>query len=121
MNFTAFEQVPDHLLQPVGVAVDADGHRIADDLQLDPLSFGRGAHRFHRGGNDRDQIDRLDLEPQLSADDPRDVQQILNQLRLDPGVALDDFDRPRDQRAVEALVFSSVAHPMMAFIGVRNS
>ena len=49
VNFTAFEQqVPDDLLQPLGIARNRAGIRIEHGLEPDALRVGRGPHRLDR-------------------------------------------------------------------------
>ncbi len=77
------EQVPDHLLQPVGVAEDRARQRADRDVEEDPLGVGRRAHGLERGVDDAAQLDRLEVEPELAGDDARDVEQVVDQLRLE--------------------------------------
>jgi len=93
------EQVPDHLLEAVGVASDRP-QRVEDPLQADPLGLGGGADRFERRLDQRHQLDRPHVEPHLPRGDARDVQEVLDELGL--GV-----DAPRDgrQAAVDDLRF----------------
>jgi hypothetical protein len=54
--------------------------------------------RHHRGGrivDHRRQIDLLDVQLQLAGDDPRDVEDVLDNLGQRLGVAFQDFDRAR--------------------------
>jgi hypothetical protein len=53
----------------------------------------RWAHRLDGGVDDRRQIDLGHLDPQLAGDDARDVEQILDEIGLHLGVALDGLER----------------------------
>ena len=65
---------------------------------------------------------RLHVESQLAGDDAGDVEQVLDELRLGVGVALDDLQRPLGRRRVEdARSRSMRAQPRIAFSGVRSS
>ena len=87
------EQVPHDLLQAVRVTRDDARSRIGVHLDADALGARRGPHDldggFHHGG----QIHRAHLEAQLAGDNPRDVEEVLDELRLRAGVALDDVER----------------------------
>ena len=56
------------------------------------LRLGGGAHGVEGGLDDRGEIDRLHLEPQLAGDDAAHVEQVVDELRLEPRVALDDLE-----------------------------
>jgi hypothetical protein len=87
------EQVQHDLLQAIAVAVHehaVDGHLERD---LDALLFGSEPLRLDRGLGDRAQVERLDREQQLAAHDPRNVEQVLDQLRLRARGAVDRLDR----------------------------
>ena len=86
------EQVPHRLLQPVRITHDHARARIDDDLHGDRFRFGRGTHVFNRRAHDLRGIDRLNIEAHLAALDPRDVQQILDELCLCLGAAKDRVD-----------------------------
>jgi hypothetical protein len=81
------EQVAQHLREPVGIA----RHR---RLRLDLRAEGEAAllgdwtHRLHHALGQGRQLDRGKLQRKLAGDDPRDVEQILDELHLDPRVAL---------------------------------
>jgi ABC-type dipeptide/oligopeptide/nickel transport system ATPase subunit len=42
--------------------------------------------------DNRDEVHRLDLEPHLTAHDTRDIEEIIDQLGLEPHVTLDSRD-----------------------------
>ena len=78
------EQVPDNLLQPLGVGLH--GAQIVGNFDADLHAFGlrRGQDCFHRSPRRLRQLHRLHLQTKLAGDDPRRVQKIINQgfLRL---------------------------------------
>ena len=76
------QQVPDDLLQPVGVAGDERRRAGRARLEADALGVGGGPHRLDRRLDHGRELDRLHVEPQLAGDDPRHVEQVLDELRL---------------------------------------
>jgi hypothetical protein len=87
------QQVPHHLLEPIGIA--GHGTRGLVELELEPhsLGVGRRTDDLEDGADDRREIDASQVEPHLAADDARDVEEILDQLRLRAPAALDRLDR----------------------------
>ncbi len=67
-------------------------------LHLHAFGDSAGPCRLDGGGNDGGQIDRLGLHRQLARHDSRNIEEILDQLRLRPGVALDGLERPLPNR-----------------------
>ncbi len=88
------QQVPEDLLQPSAVAPDHALDRSLD-LERDPFGLGRRPHALERLFERSRDEQRPDFQPHFSGRDPRDVEQVLHQLVLDDGVALDDLDGPR--------------------------
>ncbi len=86
------EQIPDDLLQPCRIAGDAVGLGIEHMANLDFLGRGGRHDRFDRAEDDRGKVGRLDIEPHLARDNAIHVEQILNQLCLGAGIALDRFE-----------------------------
>lgn len=86
------QEVPDDLLQPGAVAHDfgAVGGEAGDDANA--FGVGGGADRIDRGGDDHSEVDALDEKANLAGGDPAHVEQVLDELGLDAGVALDDFE-----------------------------
>ncbi len=80
------------MLKPVGVTDHRADRRIDLDEQLHALRFGRLPHHVYRGVHHGGDVDLLDCETKLAADDARDVEQIVDEasLRLnsDSGFAL---------------------------------
>ena len=83
VNFTAFdEQVPDHLLQPLGIA----GHRrhrgsTTTSARARPWRRPPGSTVADGVVDHGGEIDRLHVQAQLAGDDPRDVEDVLDDLR----------------------------------------
>ena len=91
------QQVPDDLLQAVGVAGHGAGARIEHRLQRgSPLASAAGRTRVERRLDDATPASTgLHVEAQLAGDDAGDVEQVLDELELGVGVALDDVERAR--------------------------
>ncbi len=86
------DDAAEHLVQPLRIAVDRRhpvGHVLADGDVLGPGRRQRGADDAVHQVRHRHDL-RLDLE--LAGDDARDVEDVLDQLRLRLGVAADDVD-----------------------------
>ena len=87
------DQVPDDLLDAVGIAQDPvllAGMVV--EAHLDLLAFGGEAHRVHRGPDHGGERRRLQGQPELAGDDARDVEQVVDQLGLRRHVALDHLE-----------------------------
>ena len=93
------QQVPDDLLQAVRIAGDRPGRGIEPLVDADALRLRRRPHRLDRRLDERERVDRLDVEPHLARRDAVHVEQVLDQLRLDARVALDRLE-PALQLAV---------------------
>ena len=91
------QQVVEHLLQAVEVAVDHDFVRIGGETQLDPLRLRELARIGDRGIDDVDDVDALQVEIELAADDARGIEQIIDEPGLMVDVALDRLGRAPDQ------------------------
>ena len=87
------EQVPHDLLEPVRIARDRPRARIEHALQTDPLGFGGRPHGVEGRLDDGREIHLADVEAHLARDDARDVEQVVDQLDLGVGIALDDLER----------------------------
>ena len=88
-------QVPDHLLQPLGIREHADRPGPQVHRQVDAAPVRRGAHGVEPLLHHRAQVDRRRLHPELAGHDARDVEQVVDQLRLQARVALDHLERVR--------------------------
>ena len=78
------EQIPDGLLQTVGVAEDHAVRRLNHLVQGDPFRFGAGPDDVNGGMKDAFDLDRLGVELEAAGDDPRSVEDVLDQ----PGLRL---------------------------------
>ena len=92
------EQVPDHLLQAARVAVDGPGRRIQKLREPDSLCLGRRPYGLDGRLDEAHGLHRLDVQTHLARGDPAHVEKILDELRLHPGVSLDDFQPLVDLR-----------------------
>ena len=88
------DQVADDLLH--AVRVDVDRHRRIGFaiVELQTLRFGGGAQRFEPGADQRAHVLRDAVEGDLSGDHSRDVEQVVDQLRLCGDVAVEHLQRP---------------------------
>ena len=86
------QQVPDDLLQAVGIAAQGPDRRHRDG-ELDVLGRRRRLHGRRRRVDHRGQVERPDAEADLPGDDPGDVQQVLDELGHRLGVAIDRVQR----------------------------
>jgi hypothetical protein len=73
------EQVGDDLLQPIGVATDADRAAVYRANDADALPFGRRRERIDRTRDDGTDVDRLQPERHLAGHDAGDVEQVVDQ------------------------------------------
>ena len=94
------DQVPDHLLEPIGIAQHRP-RRVQGGVERDALRVRGGAQRVEGVLDQRRQVRRAQLEPQLAGDDPRHVEDVGDQLLLQPRVALDRFERARGALGVQ--------------------
>src|SRR6266542_819049 len=93
------QQVPEHLLQ--AIAVPRNGIDIVDlTVNRDVLGFGGWRDGVERRVHHVAQAHRREVQPQLAADDPRDVEDVLDQLRLRHGVVADDAQRALRRRGI---------------------
>jgi hypothetical protein len=92
------QQVPEHLLEATGVAGDDDAG-VEHLLEAHAPGLGRGPRGLHRLLDQRRQVHALHVEAHLAGGDAAHVQQVVDELRLDAGVALDDGNPFEDFRA----------------------
>jgi hypothetical protein len=76
------QQVPDDLLQSIGVAGDWTSGRIEHGLQANRLCVGGGTDRVDGRVDDLNQVNRSYVEPQLAGNDARLIEEIGNKLSL---------------------------------------
>jgi hypothetical protein len=89
------EQVPHHLLEPLGISLHGARSGLELELEVDVPGHGRRAHRVQRRLHHGGQLHRLHVQAHPPGDDARDVQQIIDDLRLGPGAALHRLQGPR--------------------------
>jgi hypothetical protein len=70
--------------------------------QLHPLGLGRRPDHVDGGVDHRSQIDGVGLDPELARGDARHVQEVLDDVGLQPGVPLHALQRARGGGPVEA-------------------
>ena len=87
------DEVGGDLTQAQRVAEHEAGAGIDEQLELHALALGLGARQLDGLLEDGRQVDRKELELELAGHDARDVQQVVDELRLGPGVSLDHLER----------------------------
>jgi hypothetical protein len=85
------KEVPNHLLKPLRIAGHGGSLGIEHDVQADLLGVGGWPHDFHSRFDDSDEVDGSHLDSHLAGNDPRNVQQILNELGLRSRASPDRF------------------------------
>ena len=81
----------------------------------------RRPHRLDGRLEDRAEIDGPDVQPELPAHDPRHVEQVVHDLGLGAGAALDGLDRARHRSRVELPAAEQARPPSTELSGVRSS
>jgi hypothetical protein len=87
------EHVHDHLLQTRGIAVDDHGRRAGRAREHDAAGVGDRPHGLGGRGHHGPHVERRHVELELAGDDARDVEQLVDELPLQPRVALDHVER----------------------------
>ena len=99
------QQVPDGLLQAVGIAKQEDRTPLGGDIERNAFGLRPWADHVRRRVDDVGEIDGQHFKVQLAGDDARQIQQVFHELRLRPGVALNRaqgmLDAPGFDRLVE--------------------
>ena len=85
-------QVPHDLLQSRRIAEDRARVRINDLSEHDTFSLSRWTHRVNGRVDDAGQIGLLHVQSHFTGDDPAHIEQILDQLRLSAGIALNGIE-----------------------------
>src|SRR6185295_19019151 len=76
------EQVADDLLEPRGFAARAQELRLKPHADPRLLRLRVRARELDGGGDDRGEVDAADLERELPGGDPRHVEEVVDQARL---------------------------------------
>src|SRR4029453_12225260 len=97
------EEIPQDLLQTGRVAGNRAGLGVENRLQPDLFCIRRRSYDLDRLLNDRGKINLPYLQSQLACDDARDIEQVVDELCLRPGAALDRFQRTRTLPFTERL------------------
>ena len=87
------EQVPDDLLHAGCVAEQRLIGVRQRRIDRDALRISGRTDRVHGRVDDAADGDGAQVEAQLPGNDPGNIEEVLDQLRLQPGVAFDDLDR----------------------------
>ena len=90
------EEIPDHLLQAVGIAHEGRRGRMEIGHELQRLGVDGRPQCRHRFADDRDEVDRPHVQAQHAGDDARDIEEIVDDLRLGSRVPLDRLQRIPD-------------------------
>src|SRR5262249_51304830 len=96
------EEVADDLLEPSRVAGHRPGRGVEVRRELHVAGVRGWTHRVHDALDGGRQIDGLQIDRQLAADDARHVEQVRDDLRLVTDVALDDLQAVRSPGRIEA-------------------
>src|SRR5690606_22495275 len=86
------EQVPDHLLQALGIRNERAELAPRIELELDAFGLCRGTNDVHGVARDGDEIGGFALELELARDDPGDIEDVFDDLRLRLGISVNDVD-----------------------------
>ena len=105
------EEVPHDLLQALRVPRDPPRVRVEDDVEPDALGLGGRAHHVDRSLHHGREVHGADVEAEPSGHDARHVQQVLDELRLRPGAALDRLDGARRLLRVERFADAEQSRP----------
>ena len=86
------QEVPGDLLEPGAIAHHFESPRSDVDEDADLFGGGGGLDGVDGGGDDGGKVDALDGEADLAGGDAAHVEKIFDELGLNAGVALDDFE-----------------------------
>src|SRR4029077_19150166 len=75
-------QVPDDLLEPFRIAGDSYRLFLQEDIESNALGLCAGPTDFSRCRRHRIEVDGTYLQAQFPEDDPRDIQEVINELCL---------------------------------------
>jgi hypothetical protein len=95
------QQVPDELLQTVRITGDQPRLGVQDGRESNALCVGRRTDDVHRPLDHVRQRHRANLEPEPARDDSRDVEKVVDQLRLRSRVPLYRLERASALFAVQ--------------------
>ena len=94
-------EIPHDLLQAIRIAGDGGGPRIENRVHAQLFRIRGRRDGLERALDYCRHVDRLNVEPNLSRDDSRDVEDVSDDLREHGGVALDGVERARLLARVE--------------------
>ena len=87
------QQVPDRLLQPIRIGADEMRRSVDAHLDVKPSGVSRRPHHVDRLFDDLRRVYQGQLQAKLARDDARHVEQIFDEPRLGPGVAVEAGER----------------------------
>jgi hypothetical protein len=95
------QQVPDDLLETAGIREQRWRTPVKRFRDRDLLRFNLWLNRVEGRITDLRQVNLLPLELELARDDPRDIEQIVDQLQLKVRVTLDDREGVREPLPID--------------------
>ena len=88
-------------MESIRIAGHRPRARVEHALQPYSLRLRCRAHRVESGIDDGGEIDRADIQTHLPRDDPRHIEEVVDQLHLRVGVAIDGLERSGRRGFVE--------------------
>src|SRR5438094_3728399 len=88
-------EVPDDLLQPIGITRDRRGGRIKNGVNTNVLGLRSRKDGLERVGDDAREIDGLNVQTNLAGDDSGDIENVLDDLRQCRRIPLHGLERVR--------------------------
>ena len=89
------EQVDDDLLEARGIAKDEADVRVEAAAERELLRADVALERIDGISDEGNELDGLLVEMELAGLDPSDIEEVIDQLGLEHGVAMDDVERVR--------------------------
>src|SRR5262245_8093711 len=86
-------QIPDHLLKPVGVNLENMYGRVERLLQTHPFGLRLRAYGVDRRFDNRGESGRFNIKREIAGADARNIEQVVDQIFLRAGVALNNLQR----------------------------
>jgi len=99
------QQIPNDLLQPVCVAGNHRGRGVEMSFDPDPLRVSRGTHNVNRILDYRHDFQRVKIEIQITGDDARNVENVVDNLGLSLRIAPDSFNCLLSDGIIEVAAF----------------
>ena len=116
------QQIPKDLLQAICVAEHGGRFSFEVNFDLNVLRFGRWSHHIDGCFQDRCEFERMQFQIEIAGDDPRNVENVVNDLCLRFGVSIYRLDGASEQPSLSSEPPCSMRdQPRMAVNGVRSS